>query len=310
MKANCAPSIATGSTQEFETITLQAMDGVSIQIEHFSSPLDTRCPLMIAPAMGAPARSFRSVARTLSRIGHPVVLLDHRGSGPNALSPSRKVDFGVEEYLRRDWPAALDWIEKTYPGQKPFLIGHSFGGQLNSIFAGQNPDRIGGLVNLCAVWIHFRYLGDLPVQLRGLAFYLVMRLAANVIGYAPGDKVGWGSRFAVQHIRDWSSWGILGRYKYKGGDGRAALRRVRQPTLAISFSDDVRLGPKPACDRFCSEMTSADLTRWHLTPEELGREKVDHFGALKSCDALWLLVADWIDVVSSPETKKTNQSKG
>lgn len=124
-------------------------------------------------------------------------------------------------------------------GTKTVLIGHSLGGQLNSIFAGLHPARVAALVSLSSVWIHFRELGRLRTQLGAFVFYLLMRTLALVLGYAPGDKIGWGARFTRQQIMDGSSWGL-------GGE---ALSRVALPTLAISFSDDLTLGPKVACGR-------------------------------------------------------------
>lgn len=277
-------------------------DGALIHLESFVGETTGYPPVLMAPAMGAPAGSLRNAAQVFQLRGFPVILFDHRGSGADGLEIRRGIDFGVNELLSFDWPAAIDWVAAAYPDHKPVLFGHSLGGQLNSIYAGLNPSQIGALVNLCAVWIHFRSLGPIGNQIGGLSFYLLMRALANVLGYAPGDKLGWGARFPKQLIRDWSSWGLFGTYAYKGGAGGKALREAALPTLAISFSDDRRLGAKPACDRFCEQMDAANITRWHLRPEDLGAEQIGHFGALKGADEFWERVADWIEESAVPTT--------
>ncbi|MEM9727919.1 MAG: alpha/beta fold hydrolase, partial [Myxococcota bacterium] len=242
---------------------LDTKDGVRLGLEYLEPARVTGAAILVSPAMGAPARAYRQLGRSLADKGHAVLLLDPRGSGRSELRPSRTVDFGVDEYLRYDWSAAVGWLRQQHPDRKTVLLGHSLGGQLNSTYAGLEPSHVDALVNVCAVWIHFRTLGSFVSQVGGLTFFVLMRVLAEVLGYAPGDKLGWGARFSRQHIRDWSSWGIRGRYDYKGGDARASLAQVTQPTLAVSFSDDHRLGPKTACDRFCEALSSAPITRWH-----------------------------------------------
>ncbi len=278
----------------YRSVSLRAGDGVRLSLNHIKPSDENGGAVLITPAMGAPARAYRRLGRALAARGHAVGILDPRGNGQSDQIPSHAVNFGVKEFLEQDWPAAVGWLRHAYPSRKLILMGHSFGGQLNSAYAGNHPEEIDALINLCAVWIHFRELGSLHHQLGGLFFYILMRVSAEILGYGPGDKLGWGSRFAKQHIRDWSSWGIVGRYTYRGGDMRACLRCVHQPVLAVSFSDDTALGPKKACDRFCREMSAAPITRWHLRPEEISKTKVGHFGALKSADAFWAKLDGWI----------------
>jgi|GEM_PF-1032539 len=296
-----------------ESLSLVADDGVSLTADLYAPPGDAKAVVLLTPAMGATKRAYRHVASHLSEAAYAVVVLDPRGTGCSGRPPSRAVDFGIREYLHRDWPAAHALIRHRYPSQKLVLLGHSLGGQLNSAYAGLHPRNVDGVVNLCSIWLHFRQLGKLHRQLGGLAFYVLMRLSAEVLGYAPGDKIGWGARFSRQHIRDWSNWGLWGRYRYRGGDVAAALARVSAPTLAISFTDDRLLGPVQACRRFCRAMPNAPLTHWHLEPEELGKRQVGHFGALSGAEPLWQRVDDWITthvLDDAPAASHSEPAKG
>ena len=275
-------------------VSLLSADGVHLHLDHLTPAKPAGAAILITPAMGAPARAYGKLSEGLATMGHTIGILDFRGGGRSGARPSRAENFGVRKFLDQDLCAAVNWMRGEYPDRKLILLGHSFGGQLNSAFAGKNAGSVDALINLCAVWIHFRALGGFDRQLKAFLFYVLMRALAETLGYSPGDRLGWGARFARQHIRDWSNWGLAGRYAYRGGDARALLGRVTQPTLSISFTDDKTLGPEPACDRFCEAMASAPITRWKLAPEDIAKSSVGHFGMLKGVDVFCSKLDQWV----------------
>lgn len=283
-----------------EAISLVTEDGVRLQLQHYRASLNNSAAILITPAMGAHAHAYRHIAAAFAERGHAVMVLDPRGSGESDGRPSRDVDFGVYEFLKYDWSAAVNELERQYPQQKLVLLGHSFGGQLNCAYAGMNPGRIYAVINLCSSWLHFRSFGPAYQQVATAMFYGLMRLSAEVLGYAPGDKLGWGARFARTHIRDWSRWGLTGRYRYhNGGDLADALGALTAPVFAVSFTDDARLGPAAACDDFCRRLYRARITRRDFDPDEVGKSSVGHFGALKDAPIFWNIVDGWISEISS-----------
>ncbi|WP_379553867.1 alpha/beta hydrolase family protein [Qipengyuania sp. DGS5-3] len=297
-KTNAINNLPSARPQESmpicSPVSLKTADGVGLHLDHVRPTEITGAAILVTPAMGAPARAYRRLGHALADSGHAVGILDPRGIGESDLTPSRNVDFGVREFLEQDWQTAVEWLRENHPATKTILLGHSFGGQLNSIYAGKHPEEVDALINLCAVWLHFREMGSITQQAKGLIFFSLMRACAEVIGFGPGDKLGWGARFAKQHVRDWSSWGLDGKYMYRGGNARECLRQVTQPTLAVSFTDDDTLGPGPAWTRFCDEMAASEMTRWRLRPEDVGKSKAGHFGALKDADPLWEKIDAWI----------------
>ena len=74
----------------------------------------------------------------------------------------------------------------------------------------------------------------------------------------------------------------------------AVLASVTKPALSISFSDDRRLAPKAACDDFVRRLPLAAMTRWHLTPQEIGLREADHFAHLRGAPELWRRIDHWL----------------
>lgn len=83
-----------------------------------------------------------STAERLSQEGYYVIVYDQRGCG-------RSADAGGEY----DFPEAikdLDEVYNTYHIKKATLIGHSWGGTVGTMFAGQNPGKVNALVLVSA----------------------------------------------------------------------------------------------------------------------------------------------------------------
>jgi predicted alpha/beta hydrolase len=277
--------------------TVTTADGWELAVNAFDPPGggDPGRPLVLVfPAMGAPARIYQGLAAHLAGRGSPSVTVDPRGVGSSTPRPSRAVDYGIDDHIEEDWPAAVAWARERYPGRPLALVGHSLGGHLSAFYAGLNPGEVAALVLLTASHVHHRNWG-FPAGFGALATFQAMALCARALGYFPGQRLGWGMPIARQVILDWARWGASGRFwGTAGGDLDAALARVEAPTLAVSFSDDRRFGPKRAVDRFAAMLVSAPVTRWHLTPRELGRDRVGHFGHLRELPELWDRIDLWL----------------
>jgi proline iminopeptidase len=121
------------------------VNGVMLHAEAFGHP---DSPLVVC-LHGGPGSDYRSMlnARELAGHGYRVVFYDQRGSGLSQRLP-RKSYTGLG-------PAAIDAMYdelsgviahyRTHPGQKVFLLGHSWGGILASGYAGRYPQAVAGL---------------------------------------------------------------------------------------------------------------------------------------------------------------------
>ena len=78
-----------------------------------------------------------------------------------------------------------------------------------------------------------------------------------------------------------------------GHDYVDKLKGLCVPLLAISFPDD-EFAPGRAVDGICATMTRAELTRWHMKPESLGRRTLGHFAWVKKSEKLVERMSDWL----------------
>ena len=288
-----APSSAE---DEGRLVWLPAPDGWRLALRDFSAaPHPDKPVILVFAAMGAPARAYRRLCRWFAAQGYPIATLDTRGTGESLPIPRRGVDFGISKHLYEDWPAAVAWARVAYPGRGLVLMGHSIGGQLSGIHAGLNPGTVSALVLLTTTSVWFRSTPFPSRWLRGLYMFCAFSLWARWHGWLDGSVFNWGLPLARQVVLDWARWGFSGRYsdtEKRNLDG--ALASVDAPVLSISFSDDLRLAPKEACDDYVRRLPRARLTRWHLTPADIGLAEAGHFTHLRGAEVLWRRVDRWL----------------
>jgi predicted alpha/beta hydrolase len=250
--------------------------------------------ILIFPAMAAPARAYRKMGRFFTARGYRVILAQPRGIGPSGEVPSRRVDYGIEAHLDSDWPAFVEWVQAQYSRAPLVLLGHSLGGQLSAIYAGRAGGQVAGLVLLNASFVHYRNW-DLPYRPLLWCIFRCCSLLARCSGYFPGNRLGLGHRVSKGVVQDWARWGLTGRYTdTDGGDLERDLASVTAPVLSISFSDDRFYAPERAVDEFVRRVVSAVVTRWHLSPGELQRKAMGHFGHLRDGQPLWERIHIWL----------------
>lgn len=277
---------------EPEIIDVTTEDGWQLKAGLFtmSSPQKAKSVIIILPAMGAHARPYRFMATHLAAAGHGVITLDPRGHGQSLPHPKRGIDYGVDHFLAQDIPAILSVAKSRFPGRPVILMGHSLGGHLAAMYMAENPDAADALITLTTTHIYFRKLA-IPV----LLVFALFALIGGILGYVPGQHLGWGTPIARRQVLDWVRWGLTDRYS--GTDGRnlqPKMARLEKPMLSVGFSDDTRLAPPHGIDHFNDLMKSCDLTRWNISPNDIGVDKLGHFHHLRSGEKIWDRIDFWI----------------
>ncbi len=250
------------------TLTATAEDGCELQIygqlpsQPTGAKPDTASPetaLLFFPAMGTPGRAYARFSSALAGIGVACYVCDLRGTGDSGPPPSRANDFDYATYLYSDWPACIAAVRAAHPGARLLIGGHSIGAQLSLVYAGlhadANADKIAGLVLFTP---NTSYYAVFPGWQK-LRFWLWMRLIpiiSRIVGYFPGDRLGFGGRNALGVIRDWSYTGRTGRFRDRvTGDLESAFARINNvPIAAISFTGDA-LAPGAATDHILAKVT-------------------------------------------------------
>ncbi|MBP7829959.1 MAG: alpha/beta fold hydrolase [Kiritimatiellae bacterium] len=108
---------------EFETVTFSAADGADLEAWFIPAPGD-RWPVLFFHGYGTSRSSLLEEAAAVRAMGHPVLLVDLRGSGG---STGNRTTLGVREAF--DVQAAAEWIRGRLPDRDGlFLYGQSMGG--------------------------------------------------------------------------------------------------------------------------------------------------------------------------------------
>ncbi|MCP4665429.1 MAG: alpha/beta fold hydrolase [Deltaproteobacteria bacterium] len=273
---------------------IQSKDGVSSQIRVFRSHDSDAAVIICMPAMGVAAKHYSPLAKTLAVLGWNVITADLRGNGDSLIKAGRGTDFGYHEMVVYDWPSIVNTASDLFPHSNKFFLGHSLGGQLSALYMSRWPGKISALILVAAPLVYYR---GWPFHY-GLSLLLltqIARMVSGVIGYFPAQRFGFGRRVSKKVSKDWAYTVRTGRYDPKGTDVNyeELLPRITAPVLAVSFSDD-RYAPEMAVNNFCSKMSAADTTRWHLAPEEIGHKEMGHMGVLKPCDQFLMMLSDWL----------------
>ncbi len=213
-----------------------APDGARLVVRVHARPDPTAPVVVVLPAMGTPARHYTPLARALHRRGATVVTVDPRGHGESVPVPARGVRFGYRELVEHDIGAVLDAVARAFPGAPRLILGHSLGGQLGLVHCGLLRPRLDGVVLVASGSAWWRTLG--PSGARWLARSLLCVAGAELLGYWPGRRLGFGGRESVGLMRDWA-------------------RQLRTGRYAADHEEALRASPCP-----CSPWTSS-TTPWH-----------------------------------------------
>lgn len=246
--------------------------------------------IVVLPAYGTPARPYRHMAAHMARRGHAVVTADPRGSGASGPLPRRGVDFGVDDIVKRDVPAIVARAQAEFPGRPLVMIGHSIGGHYALFHEAFAPGSVRAIVMLTTAYLH---VANYPPFARLL--YGGFAAIGRVLGYVPGQHLGWGAPLPRQLTIDWAGWGLTGRYRgTDGGDWMGPLAGVGVPVLSISFSDDARLAPRKPVDAMRDVLPRAQWDRWHLCPDDLDVAQCGHLEHLRGTPVLWDRIDGWL----------------
>lgn len=120
------------------------INGTQLRVQTFGTPGD---PLLIV-VHGGPGTDYRSLlnAQGFAQNHYFVVFYDQRGTGLS--KRENKSQYQSKESIQLfidDLGAIIDYYQ-TAPGQKVYLLGHSWGAMLATAYINQHPDRIAGAI--------------------------------------------------------------------------------------------------------------------------------------------------------------------
>ncbi|MCV7225253.1 alpha/beta fold hydrolase [Mycolicibacterium komossense] len=243
--------------------------------------------VVIVPAMGAAARSYRRFAEALRDTGRDVAVMDLRGTGESTPSPGRESDYDYAD-LTEDVDAVLTALrEEARPGSRTLLLGHSLGGLAAIAHVARTGGQyVDGLVLVASGIPYWRDYGSRAWSAHLLRMYVLATVA--IVGYWNG--IGFGGPQSAGVMRDWAHTSRTGELPPHLGVVES-IGEVRVPILVLTVDGDKHT-PPPVVDRLVSLLKSAPIGRKHITSDEAGTA-LDHFRWLKAPDVIAQAVGRW-----------------
>jgi predicted alpha/beta hydrolase len=248
--------------------------------------------VVFLPALGASVDFYRPMAEAWAGLGYRVATVELRGGKQSSVKDVRAHNFGYNEILNVDLASIVPGLRAEAAGRPLVLAGHSLGGQFALLYASRHPSEVDAVVLLAG---GSNYYGAMP---RGKQFtrYLGLRAVRTidqVLGFFPGDKLGFGGRQPFNMILDWTEEALTGRYRVKGdaADYDQQLRQLTMPVLMVSLEGDA-LVPRPSADYLAGKLVGARVAQIELRAED-GRA-YDHFRWVKKPAPVLAQVDRWI----------------
>jgi predicted alpha/beta hydrolase len=248
--------------------------------------------VVFLPALGANVEYYRPMAEAWAALGYRVAAVELRGGKQSSVRDVRAHNFGYSEILNLDLPAIVRACRAEAGGAPVLVAGHSLGGQFALLYASRRPSDVDGVVLLAG---GSNYYGALPGA-RRFTHWLGLRTARTinqVLGFFPGDKLGFGGRQPFHMIRDWTHEALTGRYRVTGDstDYDRALGELAVPVLMVSLHGDA-LVPRCSADYLAKKLTRAQVSQVELRADD--GAPYHHFRWVKKPGAILARVDEWV----------------
>ena len=278
-----------------ELIEITYRDKTTNRVSVFEADNPNNIVCICLPAMGVRVSYYKTFANELAITGNTVITADWRGHGYSSQAASFKTDFGYENYVT-DLDDIVHFCRQKFPSRKIVLVGHSLGGQMQSLYISRFPKNCNQLVLIAANSVYYKGWNkniSRKIKIAGMFFYPLSRL----LGYFPGRVIGFGGREARTVIKDWTRNLKTGSYKLTNSifDYDSALKEATPNILCISFENDKLIAPKQAVINLLNKFSAtANKVHLHFTADKIGIPNLNHFNWAKQPTPLVKIINEWI----------------
>ncbi|SEA43478.1 alpha/beta fold hydrolase [Microbulbifer marinus] len=190
---------------------------------------------LILPALGVPAAKYALLQQELHERGYHTAVTELPGTGGSHPRPHRGADYGYSDLVLTFIPQLLRLLQQQFGRGPALILGHSIGGQTATLAARAGLTGDARIVSVAAGHIHYRcWRGAQRLQLLGAA--ALAGIVANLLGYFPGARLGFGGREARGLMTDWSRSIFSGQFAPEKRFSTAP--QGAQPTLHIALHGD------------------------------------------------------------------------
>lgn len=287
-----------------EVLNVVARDGVHLSATWYAAKNPHEKVVLINPATGVRQQYYSDFAKWLASEGFQVYTFDYRGIGN-----SRPEDLTDALYDMHDWSVDIDamisHINKAHPLSQLIIVGHSIGGQL--IGMSNLAKQAEAFIMIGSQTPYWKNYTGWRMKLKLLWFwYIAIPVLTKLFGYFPASRLGMFEDLPAEVAKQWSRWARNRNYIFDElPAGQKSFEALHQSTLMISFSDDT-LAPLDAVHDLQHFYKNLKVEHWHLTPEDVLKKKVGHFGFFrKDMEAvLWREAIRWIERDNSTEKRR------
>lgn len=274
-----------------EPMSLPGGAGYTLPVNWYSAESASGSVILMA-ALGMGARFYQPLAQALQAAGLNVALLEQRGHGDSPWRPSHHCDWGFREALVNEIPVALDWVKSRSSSLPVYLMGHSLGGHYSAMAAGVYGEQIDGII-LAACGSP--WLGGFTGKTRRKLKFLCAMIppASALLGYYPGDKLGFGGREARTLMQDWLTLAKTNRYQANGfsDDLDCGIAQYSGPVLSLRMADDA-FAPPASVEAVNEKFIAATVSNVLLDKQALN-DRADHFRWARSPAAAVKKIVRW-----------------
>lgn len=236
--------------------------------------------VLILPAMGVSQKYYNAIASWLTTKGFVVATFDYSGTGQSQTGLLKDTSLDITDWAKFDCAAMIENISKNTEGKSLFLIGHSLGGQILGMIPNLNlVTKVISIASGSGYWLE--NVPSLKWRVWWL-WYFVVPVAIRVYGYFPGKRLGKVGDLPGGVMSQWRKWCLNPEYLIgvEGAETRKNYSSVVTPISSISFTDD-ELMSKKNIDSLNSFYSGSTIKRNRITPDEVGAERIGHFGFFK-----------------------------
>jgi predicted alpha/beta hydrolase len=238
------------SAAEAITDQVTSRDGAILGIEQYGSEHRNAAAasVLFIPALGVPIGYYRGMLSDWAARGRHIVAVELRGMPQSPVTQIRKQRFGYATIIHDDLPA-ITASEAFQRSGRIAVVGHSLGGQLALLAAAIGTIDASAVVTIASGTSSPASQQTRIGRIKRRSQVQLIRAVSAILGYWPGDRLGFGGRQPRTLMRDWCYEGSHGAYRFTDTDTdtdyEAALAQLPIPALAISLDGDQTI-PLPA----------------------------------------------------------------
>jgi predicted alpha/beta hydrolase len=247
--------------------------------------------IVFGAAMGVPGRYYQALAEYFNEQGWHCYLVSSRAE--QGKGARRGVNFGYKELID-DFSVVVKTAAQNHKSLPLIVSGHSLGGQIALLFTSRNPALVSAVATIaCGSPYVEGFNAKMARQVQWVC--LLAPVLGFLLGYFPGDKLGFAGREAPRLMSDWATLARHNQFAISGDDFNyeAAISALRIPVVGLVFPGD-NLAPLLAAENLLAKLGEPRYSLLVHEPSE-SEKAYSHFNWVKRPQQSLIKLMPWLD---------------